>query len=597
MTLRFTTRPEIRGTFGAVASTHWIGTAVGMSILERGGNAFDAAVATGFALQIVEPHLNGPGGEVPIILHKAGADRPTVICGQGVAPQAATIEAYRALDLKLIPGTGFLPAVIPGAFDAWMLLLRDYGTMNLREMLEPAIFYAEKGFPLVHRAAAAIQPVVEFFKTEWPSSAAVWLPGGGAPKANQIIRTPDIASAYARILREAEAAGEDRIAQIEAARRTFYSGFVAEAIDRFFATFEATDSTGRRHTGFLRGDDMARWQASVETPLRYDYHGLRVHKTGAWGQGPAFLQALALLKGFDLGTMDPSGPDFVHTIVEAMKLAFMDRDVFYGDPDHVEVPIDVLLSDAYNDRRRRLISRDAVDKLIPSDLPDAERRLAALLALAGSEAGTEIGGGEPTFADIPEVEGDTVHLDVVDRWGNMVAATPSGGWLQSSPAVPGLGFNVTTRGQMYWLDASLPSALAPGRRPRTTLTPTLVTREGKPYLAFGSPGGDQQDQWSLVFFLRHVHQTPNLQAAIDAPLFNSKHLLSSFFPREFSPAKLLIESRYNGKTLKELSDRGHVLSIEDGWALGRLCSVARGRDGVVRAAATPRYMQAYAAGR
>lgn len=597
MTFDFTTRPEIRGTFGAVASTHWIGTAVGMSILERGGNAFDTAVATGFTLQIVEPHLNGPGGDVPIILHRAGAEGPEVICGQGVAPEAATIEAYHALDLKLVPGTGLLPAVVPGAFDAWMLLLRDYGTMNLREVLEPAIFYAEKGFPLVHRAAAAIQPVAEFFKTEWPSSAAVWLPGGSAPKANQVISTPDIAAAYARILREAEAAGGDRVAQIEAARRTFYSGFVAEAIDRLYANFEAMDSSGRRHGGLLRGSDMASWQASVEAPLSYDYQGLRVHKTGPWGQGPVFLQALALLKDLDLGTMDSNGPDFAHTVVEAMKLAFADRDVFYGDPDFAEVPIDVLLSDDYNDRRRKQIAGEASQHLTPGDLPDAERRLAALLALAGSEAGTELGGGEPTFADVPEVEGDTVHLDVVDQWGNMVAATPSGGWLQSSPAIPELGFNVTTRGQMYWLDESLPSALAPGKRPRTTLTPTLVTRDGAPYLAFGSPGGDQQDQWSLVFFLRHVHGTRNLQAAIDAPLFNSKHMISSFFPREFDPASLLIESRYDPATLKALGDRGHVLSVQDDWALGRLCAVGRGRNGVIRAAATPRFMQAYAIGR
>lgn len=597
MTFDFTTRPEIRGTFGAVASTHWIGSAVGMSILEHGGNAFDAAVAAGFTLQIVEPHLNGPGGDVPIILHQAGADGPVVICGQGVAPAAATIEAYHGLDLKLVPGTGLLPAVVPGAFDAWMLLLRDYGTLSLRQVLEPAIFYAEKGFPLVHRAAAAIQPVAEFFKTEWPASAAVWLPDGNAPKANQVIRTPDIAAAYSRIVQEAEAAGGDRVAQIEAARRTFYSGFVAEAIDRLYSSFEAMDSSGRRHGGLLRGSDMANWQASIEKPLSYDYHGLRVHKTGPWGQGPVFLQTLALLKGLDLRAMDLNGPDFAHTVVEAMKLAFADRDVFYGDPDFADIPIDVLLSDDYNDLRRKQITGEASQDLKPGDLPGAEQRLAALLALAGSETGTELGGGEPTFADVPEIEGDTVHLDVVDQWGNMVAATPSGGWLQSSPAVPELGFNVTTRGQMYWLDPSLPSSLAPGKRPRTTLTPTLVTRDGAPYLAFGSPGGDQQDQWSLIFFLRHVHGIGNLQAAIDAPLFNSKHMISSFFPREFAPAGLLIESRYDAATLRALSDRGHALSMQEDWALGRLCAVGRGRSGVNRAAATPRFMQAYAIGR
>lgn len=597
MSALFTTRPEIRGTFGAVASTHWIGTAVGMAMLERGGNAFDAAVATGFTLQIVEPHLNGPGGEVPIILHPAGADRPRVICGQGVAPKAATIQAYRDLGLKLVPGTGLLPAVVPGAFDAWMLLLRDHGTMTLREVLEPAIHYADKGFPLVHRAASSIAPVTEYFREAWPSSAAVWLPNGEAPKANQIIRTPEIAAAFTRILSEAEAAGGDREKQIEAARRSFYRGFVAEAIDRFYSKFEAMDSTGERHTGLLRGDDLANWQATVEDTISLDYHGLRVHKTAPWGQGLVMLQSLALLSEIGLGDMAPNSAAFVHSVVEAMKLAFADRDAFYGDPEHVEVPVETLLAADYAAQRRALIGEAASGDLKPGDLPGAKDALAALQALAGCEAGTGLGGGEPTFADVPEIEGDTVHLDAVDRWGNMVAATPSGGWLQSSPAVPGLGFNVTTRGQMFWLDERLPSALRPGARPRTTLTPTLVTRDGAPYLAFGSPGGDQQDQWSLVLFLRLAHQTRNLQQAIDAPLFNTKHIVSSFYPREFDARKLLIEGRFDAKVLKDLSKRGHVLSAQDDWALGRLCAVARGRDGVLRAAATPRYMQAYAAGR
>ena len=520
MSQRFTTRPEIRGTFGAVASTHWIGTAVGMGILERGGNAFDAAVATGFTLQIVEPHLNGPGGDVPIILHKAGAEAPRIICGQGVAPQAATIAAYHGRGVKLVPGTGLLAAVVPGAFDAWMLLLRDYGTMRLQDVLEAAIGYALNGFPLVYRAAASVHAIADYFRQEWPSSAAVWLPGGKAPLVNQIVATPSIGRTYQRLLGEAMAAGQDRVKQIEAARKCFYEGFVAEAIDRFCRQ-KFRDSTGQRNSGFLTGADMAAWRASYDEPVSFDYHGLRVHKTGAWGQGPVMLQALALLQGFDLGSMDPNGAQFVHVVTEAIKLAFADRDVFYGDPDFADVPLATLLSPDYNDARRKLIADAASDVLRPGPIGDADERLAVLSALAGSEAPEGGGAGEPTFADVPEIEGDTVHLDVVDRWGNMVAATPSGGWLQSSPAIPELGFNLTTRGQMFWLDERLPSCLAPGKRPRTTLTPSLVTRDGAPYLAFGSPGGDQQDQWSLVMFLRHVHHGLNLQAAIDAPMFNS----------------------------------------------------------------------------
>ena len=357
------------------------------------------------------------------------------------------------------------------------------------------------------------------------------------------------------------------------------------------------DSTGRPNSGFLTGADMAAWRARYEPSVALDYHGVRVHKTGPWGQGPVMLQALALLADVDLAAMDPQGAEFVHVVTEAIKLAFADRDVFYGDPDFADIPMSTLLSDEYAAGRRALIGDTASAALRPGDIGDAEERLAALMALAGSEEDVGLGAGEPTFADVPEIEGDTVHLDVVDRWGNMVAATPSGGWLQSSPAIPELGFNLTTRGQMFWLDERLPSSLAPGKRPRTTLTPTLVTRDGAPYLAFGSPGGDQQDQWSLILFLRHMHHTRNLQAAIDAPMFNSKHVIWSFYPRPFEPNTLLIENRFDKTVLDDLASRGHGLDLQEDWALGRLCAVARGANGVIRAAATPRFMQAYAAGR
>ena len=599
MSQTFTTRPEIRGTFGVVSTTHWIASAVAMSMLERGGNAFDAAVAAGFTLQIVEPHLVGPGGDVPMILQPAGDDAPKVLCGQAISPAGATLEAYQNLGLKLVPGTGMLSSVVPGSFDGWMLLLRDHGTMSLRDVLEPAIGYAETGYPLLFRAAAAIHAMADFFRDEWPTSAAVWLPGGKAPSPNQMMRVPSIAEAYKRILSEAESAGGDREAQIEAARKTFYEGFVAEAIDRFYATTEAMDSTGRRHKGFLTGEDMAGWRASFEEPVSYDYGGVTVHKTGPWGQGPMLLQALALLKGTGLEDMDPVGGDFVHTVVEAIKLAAADRDAYYADPNVADVPLETLLSDAYNDKRRALIGQDASAELRPGDaLPDWETRRDALLELEGCETGIEVGAGEPTFADLPEfAEGDTVHIDVVDRWGNMIAATPSGGWLQSAPAIPELGFNISTRMQMAWLDDRLPGVMRPRTRPRTTLTPTFVTRDGQPYLALGTPGGDQQDQWSLITLLRIVHGTRNLQAAIDTPLFNTKHMIGSFYPRTFMPRHVMIEGRFGAEILDDLRGRGHDLSVEDDWALGRLCMVGRTRSGVLRGAATPRLMQAYAIGR
>jgi gamma-glutamyltranspeptidase/glutathione hydrolase len=461
----FTTRPELRGTFGAIASTHWLASAAGMAVLERGGNAFDAAVAAGFVLQIVEPHLNGPGGEVPIILQRADADAPIVICGQGTYPAGATPAHFSALGRKLMPGTGLLPSVVPGAFDAWMLLLRDHGTWRLRDVLDYAIYYAETGFPVLPRIAASILAAKDFFVAEWPTSAAIWCPGGAVPAPGTFFTSPQIAATYRRIIAEAESAGSDRVAQIERARDSFYRGFVAEAIDRFYATQELIDSTGRRNRGVLRGDDLAAFRATVEPTTSFDYRGLRVHKTAPWGQGPAFLQSLSLLDGFDLDALDPAGDAFVHTLAECMKLAYADREVFYGDPHFVDVPLATLLSPDNARCRRALVAETASLEHRPSDLPDAAERMARVLAMAGTETPHGIGAGEPTFAPLPVEWGDTVHLDVADRFGNMLSATPSGGWLQSSPAIPDLGFSISTRGQIGWLEPGHPSTVRAGRAP------------------------------------------------------------------------------------------------------------------------------------
>src|SRR5258706_4140077 len=267
----FTTRPEIEGTFGVVTSTHWIATAVGMSVLEKGGNAFDAACATAFTLQVVEPHLNGPGGDVPAILFDVRRGHAEVICGQGPAPAGATIAHYRSLGLDMMPGTGLLAACVPGMFDTWMMVLRDYGTVRLADVLAPAIAYARDGHPLVERANATIKTVEKLFREYWPTSAAVYLPGGKVPETGSLFTNRALADTYARILREDESAVGDRVAQIEHARKTWSQGFVAEAIDKFFRTQDIMDTSGERHRGVLTGDDMARWHAKVEAPLTYDY--------------------------------------------------------------------------------------------------------------------------------------------------------------------------------------------------------------------------------------------------------------------------------------------------------------------------------------
>lgn len=593
----FTTRPEIRGTFGAVTSTHWIASTVGMGILERGGNAFDAAVAAGFTLQIVEPHLNGPGGEVPIIIHEAGSNRPRVLCGQGVAPAAATIEHVRGLGFERMPGMGLIPAVIPGSFDAWMRLLLEHGTLRLRDVLEPAIGYAQNGFPLVQRAAESIHASASLFADHWHHSAEVWTPNGTKPMPGAKVAQPQIATAYARVLAEAEAAGSDREAQIEAARRAWYQGFVAEAVDSFYRT-EQSDGEGGFQTGLLTGQDMATWQSSWEDTTSAEFSGVTVHKTGPWGQGPALLMALKLLETKGIADIQPGSADWVHLSVEALKIALAHRDAYFGDPNHVDVPLQTILSPDYIATQAADITGQARLDLPAGQMPgDAIDRSALLAELAADPDATGLSVGEPTFADLPEIEGDTCHLDVVDRWGNLVSATPSGGWLQSAPAVPGLGFNITTRGQMYWLDERMPSALAPGRRPRTTLTPTVLTRDGAPILGLGSPGGDQQDQWALGLILRHQVQGLGIQAAIDAPLFHSGHYVYSFAPRTFTPGILHIEDRFDAAILEDLRNRGHRLNIQPSWSLGRLCAAGYTRSGMIRAAATPRFMQAYAVGR
>ena len=591
----FTTRPEIDGTFGVVASTHWIATAVGMSILEKGGNAFDAACATAFTLQVVEPHLNGPGGDVPVILYDVRKGRPEVICGQGPAPAGATIAHYRGLGLDMMPGTGLLAACVPGMFDTWMLLLRDYGTMRLADVLAPAIFYAREGHPLVERASATIKTVETLFREHWPTSAAVYLRGGKVPETGTLFANPAIADTYAKVLRECDGAGS-REREIERARKAWSQGFVAAAIDRFCRTEEVMDTSGRRHRGVLTGDDMARWQATIEPPLAYDYGRYRVLKPGPWAQGPVMLQQLALLKGFDLDGLDIAGAEFIHLAVEASKLAFADREKFYGDPAFERVPMETLLSDAYNEERRKLIHHTASLELRPGSVEGFGAVVKLKRAEGAREAVGAMGAGEPTVGRLGEMRGDTVHFDIVDRAGNMISATPSGGWLQSSPVIPELGFGLGTRGQMFWLEENHPASLKPGKRPRTTLSPTLALRDGEPYLAWGSPGGDQQDQWTTQFFLRHVHAGLNLQEAIDAPAWHSEHFPISFWPRTARPGVLVVESRVAAETRKELERRGHKVEVGPAWSEGRLTAACR--DGRRRkAAANPRGMQGYAAGR
>jgi gamma-glutamyltranspeptidase/glutathione hydrolase len=593
-------RPQLTGTSGAVASTHWLASAVGMAVLDRGGNAFDAAAAAGFVLQVVEPHSNGPGGDVVISVYPRSTGAVRVICGQGPMPRAATIDRFAGLGIQQMPAAGLLPATVPGAFGAWTRLLAEFGTMSLGSVLEPAIGYASRGYPLLPAAASTIAAMAPLFRTEWTASGSTYLPDGAAPAAGSRMRNTKLAGTYERLVREARAASADREAQLEAARSMFYEGFVADAIDRFSRT-EVFDSTGGPNRGLLTGDDLAGWRAAVEEPYSLAYGDFTVHKPGPWSQGPVFLQQLAILAGCDLRGMGLGSVEYVHTIAEAAKLAFADREAWYGDPAHTAVPLDELLADEYSARRRSLIGDDA-------DLDPEPGRVGGGDPWIPQAKPEQVGAGEPDWltqlrSGLPTVTpagpragaGNTCTVAVADRWGNLVVAVPSGGWLKSSPVIPELGFALGTRGQTAWLVEGHPNSLAPGRRPRTTLSPSIVLRDGEPFLAFGTPGGDQQDQWTLQAFLAIAEFGLEPQAATELPAFNIDHFAQSFTPRLSRPGVLIVERSFGPEVLAGLDRKGHRLDVVPESTLGKVC--AAGVDpgtGFLRAAAGPRGRQAYA---
>ncbi|MFL0575935.1 gamma-glutamyltransferase family protein [Brevibacterium luteolum] len=602
------------------ASTHWLATQTAQAVLERGGNAFDAATAAGFVLHVVEPHLNGPGGDMTGLFATAEAPVPQVLMGQGPAPAGATIEHFRAEGLDMVPGAGALAAAVPGAVDAWFVLLRDHGSWDIADVLDYAIGYAENGHPIHAGTCQAIASAAETFRAHWPSSAEQWLPGGKVPEPGDLVRMPGYAGTLRRLLEAADEAGaagdggadgDVRVARIEAVRHQWREGFVAEEAAVFIRE-PHMHSTGTMHAGVLTVEDTAAFSAGYEEPVSIEFRGHTISKTGPWGQGPVLLQTLRILDGFDDADLDPSTERGAHTILEALKLALADRDTHYG---HREVDLETLLSEEYAASRRELITdwasldfrpglRDDgeagfLPPLVTSD--EFELPAEAVGSDAGASVGSAAGSGEPTMQTngTPRaVRGDTCHLDVVDRWGNIISATPSGGWLQSSPLIPALGFCLGTRLQMMWLDETSPSRLEGGKRPRTTLTPTLISRGGKPVMALGTPGGDQQDQWQLLAILRILVGGYTPQQAIDAPAFHTTALPGSFWPRTWTPGGVVVEDRLGDEVIDGLIARGHVVSRAGDWSLGRLsCVTCDPETGILQAAANSRGMQGYAAGR
>ena len=571
------------------ASTHWLATACAQAVLERGGTAFDAVVAGGFVLHLAEPHLNGPGGDlVGIFATAEDPGTPVVLMGQGPAPRGATIDHFRAEGLDLVPGAGGLAAAVPGAVDAWLVLLRDHGTWELADVLAYAIGYARDGIPLVPQALATIRRVADLFRDDWTSSAQLWLPAlsGG------LFRNIAYADVLDGLVHAACSVRDDgpvgRAARIDAARREWKTGLVAQAASAFLAA-PHRHSTGGEHAAVIAPEDFAAFDAGYEDAVTAPFRGATIAKAGSWTQGPALLEALRILDALPDDEIDPSTAQGAHTIVETLKLALADRDAHFGDGS----AIGPLLADDAIAARRALIGERASHEFRPASLAGRDTFCPPL-----RETRAASGTGEPTVDRSGQTRGDTCHIDVIDRWGNIVAVTPSGGWLQSSPAIPELGFCLGTRLQMTWLDESSPSALRPGARPRTTLSPTLVLREGRAVMAIGTPGGDQQDQWQLPVLVRMLAGGWSAQQAIDAPSLHTTALVDSFWPRTWEPAGVVVEDRIGSDVIEGLERRGHAVTRAGDWSLGRVSAV--GRDtatGELWAAANPRGMQGYAAGR
>ena len=470
---RFTTRPVIMGTRGVVTSGHYLATAAGFRIMEQGGNAIDAAAAMCFCLNLLEPHSNGIGGEVPTLIYSAREGRTVAISGMGWSPKDLTIDWCRDNGIDLIPGDGYLPACVPAPVDTWAAAVARYGNLSFSEVLAPAIRLAEDGFPIYEGLRDSLAASFDRFNERYPTTAEVYYPDGRVPEIGEVWRNPDFAEALKTMCAaEREARGRGRSAGIEAARDAFYKGPIAERIVEFITANPVEDASGSAHAGLLSYDDMAEWRASVEEPVTYHYKGLDVHKCPPWTQGPVFLQQLAILDEVGLKSMGHNSAEYLHVCIEAAKLAFADREAYYGDPLFDDVPFDVLLSRGYNEGRRGLIGDRASLEMRPGeagrgvpayasgDVAEDNRRALGVAATAVQDLGLG-------HAHV----GDTTHLDAVDIDGNMVAATPSGGWIGSSPVIRGLGFPIGTRGQMFYLNPERPNALAGRKRPRATLTP------------------------------------------------------------------------------------------------------------------------------
>ncbi|HXU36452.1 MAG TPA: gamma-glutamyltransferase family protein [Blastocatellia bacterium] len=589
-----TFRPVVRGKRGAVAAGNPLTAEAGMRLLQQGGNAIDAGCAAILAGSVIEFSHFSFGGEVPVLIKPSGAG-VSVINGQGIAPRLATREFFLERAKKgvtekgpvytgtpeyvsiseggskpgLIPSSGILPATVPGVLDAVVTALDRFGTKSLGEVMQPAIELAD-GFPIDELRVSYIEKTRKIFE-QWPESAKLFLPGGRVPKPGEMFSQPDLARTLREIVAaERKAVSRGRHEALIAARDYFYKGATAKRISDF----------SERNGGLLRAGDFAAFHAKVEAPARSSYRGYEVYKTGFFAQGPAMLEMLNLLEAYDLRAMKHNSADYIHTLTEAMKLAFADRDRYYGDPDFVSVPASELLSKDYAAMRRGLIDeRHASLDQRPGDPINKK-------PLINNGAHPALGQSK-----VPEAEraNDTTCVNVIDKDGNLFSATPSGAWL---PAVVAgdTGVLLGQRMQSFLLEEGHPNVLQPGKRPRITLTPTLVLKDGKPFMVLSTPGGDNQDQSLIQVLLNIVEFGMNVQEAVEAPRFQTLHLVSSFDDHRFNPGVLNLEDRIAKQVQDELASRGHKIEMQAAWGNPSAPTVIRfnSDSGVIEAGADPR---------
>ena len=566
----FHTRPTVSGKKGVVAAGHYLATGAGLKMLALGGNAVDAGVAAGFALAILRPHKNGIGGEAPTLVYSPKDGKSYAISGMGTAPKALSIEWLRERGIKSIPGFGYLGSVVPAQIGAFLTALSRFGTLPLDTVLAPSIELAYDGFPIYEGLREFLSTTEDgLFTKIMPENGRIFLENGKAPKRGSLIKQPDIGATYEK-LAEAFKQGSDREDGIQRAIDRFYKGDIAKAIIDHVRAFPLDDGTGYTECP-LTYEDFAEYTTIVEEVRQVNYRNFTVQKCGPWTQGPVMLQTLKLLEGYDLKAMGHNSSQYVHTLIECMKIAYNDRNKYYGDDRFSNVPLDKLLSNEYAATRRKEVSSYHANngKMWDDDLFDSG------------------------LADTT----DTTHFDAVDSSGFMISSTPSGGWVRSNPRVPGVGLQLSTRGQMFYMKPGHPNSLEPGKRPRTTLTPSLALKDGKPWLAFGCPGGDNQDQWALQAFLNIAEFGMGIQEALDAPSFYTSHFRGSFYPHGVEPGYVYYEPLSPG-TVNELIDRGHKMVNLEPFNNGECCATMLNHEtGMVLGGASPKEeRQSYAMG-